>query len=326
MKNLTTTLKELSKKQKTFILGFLLILSLTNALNFALNLTPIKILDQKGEAYINSTLVKVGAAFVMTRAINSAISIFQESTVDISPAGIGVTIALGEFLDPINDFIEKTSYILFLSTISLSIQKVVLELGPTISVNFLLSIALIFFIMNVWFKEKIDYDFFAIGGKIVAIAILVRLLIPTVGLVNDTLYNTYFSAKLSESMNELEKTQEQVNEVEGFGNTPTEDQSLWTKIKGIKNAVNIDNIKNKLETIKNSTANIFDKLITIATIFIIQTIIIPLLTLWLMKIILIAILGKTTATSITDKVDSFANKVSKKGKVPYSLNPRMKTN
>jgi len=57
----------------------------------------------------NRSLVTYGAL----RVINGSVSVIQESHVEISPAGLGASIAAGQILDPLNDLVERASDIVF---------------------------------------------------------------------------------------------------------------------------------------------------------------------------------------------------------------------
>jgi hypothetical protein len=61
-------------------------------------------------------------AYVSARALNAVISVFKGSSVQAQPAGVGATIAIGEALDPLDDFIERFSWIMRISLTSLGIE------------------------------------------------------------------------------------------------------------------------------------------------------------------------------------------------------------
>ena len=45
------------------------------------------------------------------------------------PAGVGVTLSIGELLDPFNDMVERFSWVMLLTSVSLGIQKILLIFG-----------------------------------------------------------------------------------------------------------------------------------------------------------------------------------------------------
>ena len=55
--------------------------------------------DSKAVAYIDQSLQNAGAAFLLARGFNAVVSVFQESELQLEPAGVGVSLALGQALD-----------------------------------------------------------------------------------------------------------------------------------------------------------------------------------------------------------------------------------
>ncbi|MBW2512539.1 MAG: hypothetical protein JRE01_11000, partial [Deltaproteobacteria bacterium] len=79
--------------------------------------------DTRASAYIDQSLMNAGAAFLLARGFNAVVSVFQESELQLEPAGVGVSLALGQALDPINDLVERFSWVMLASLTSLGIQK-----------------------------------------------------------------------------------------------------------------------------------------------------------------------------------------------------------
>ena len=51
--------------------------------------------------------------------INATVSVIQQSSVQLEPAEIGLSLAVGQIVDPINDMVEKLLNVLVMSITSL---------------------------------------------------------------------------------------------------------------------------------------------------------------------------------------------------------------
>ena len=84
-------------------------------------------LDRQSTEYVDDAIVKSTVAFATARAMNAVVSTLQSTTVTMQLVG-GVSMTVGEVLDPINDLVEQYATLMKLSIASLVIQKVLLEI------------------------------------------------------------------------------------------------------------------------------------------------------------------------------------------------------
>ena len=95
-------------------------------------------------------------AYAAAKGINAVILVIQESELQVEPGGIAVTIAVGEVLDPVNDMIERFSWIMLVSLLSLGIQKALIVIAPWLIISVLLNISLIGMPPALWLKNSIS--------------------------------------------------------------------------------------------------------------------------------------------------------------------------
>ena len=292
---------------KTILLLFLMLLCYTNVLNQVLKYTPVALLDKAGEEYIDNTLVRAAASFTIVRSLNGAISMVQESSLAGSPGGVGINMAWGQLLDPLNDFIEKVSYVLFMSTLSLAIQKFVYEVSQVLGIKILLSCSILLLIIHLWSYEKTKGKLSELAAKLLLLALFIRFLMPVVGTVNNALYEKFMASKYEQVKDELEIGKQMLEDNDDYV-THGGSQGFWGKLR---NSVNIvSGVTNKINAIKRWAENSYEKLMNICMIFIVQTILVPLLTLMLMKYLLEMLIGKNRAAVLSRQIHEIGMMVS----------------
>ena len=79
--------------------------------------------DEVSQSYIDSAFKRALLAFAIARGLNGVISVAQGTEIAIQPAGVGVNFTPGEILDPINDLVERFSWIMMLATSSLEYKR-----------------------------------------------------------------------------------------------------------------------------------------------------------------------------------------------------------
>lgn len=112
----------------------------------------LPVLDEAADAYFKTAITKAGLSYATCRVINASVSIIEESSLHLQPAGVGVSLAVGQALDPIDDLTERVSDVLVTAVTSLGVQKIAYEIGislapPALAV-FLLTLSLLLWFGN----------------------------------------------------------------------------------------------------------------------------------------------------------------------------------
>jgi len=114
-------------------------------------------LNKQGELYIDRIFKQALATFAVARTLNGLISVAQGTTLAVEPAGIGADFAFGEILDPINDLIEQFSWIMLVSTTSLGIQKLLLEITGWWGMRVFLLGSVLLFVVCLWLPARFPW-------------------------------------------------------------------------------------------------------------------------------------------------------------------------
>lgn len=85
--------------------------------------------DARAVMAINSGLDRALVTFASARALSGIVAVVQESQLDIEPAGIGVTLAPGQVLEPLRELLDHFSDLMLLACVSFVIQKVLVAIG-----------------------------------------------------------------------------------------------------------------------------------------------------------------------------------------------------
>ncbi len=220
------------KKRKEIVLSVFLIL-----LVFILRVFPSQIpyIDRKGDEYFKTATKEAVAVYAVARLTNALVSVAKETEIEISPFGMGITVHIGQLLDPLDDATERLSAVLTTSMAVLGIMKISKEILQIYTFK-LISYLLIFFLPGLWIKKLKNFSRTVLN--IVIILLAVRLALPVCGVINDFLYKDYFKPNIDKSLSvfstvkEYEKNlypesfslpdnfQQELNQEEGFSLNP----------------------------------------------------------------------------------------------------------
>ena len=243
----------------------------------------LPVLDDAADNYFKEAITKAGVAYLTCRIINASVSVVKESTLELEPAGIGVSLAVGQVLDPLDDMTERLSDVIVTAITSLGVQ----ELAYEISVIFappILSVFIFVLAILIWFENKKIIRLKKIVMRIIFIIIIGRFCLPISSMANEIIQKDFFDEKISDANDklklntaELDKLAElSLPEVDGIKGTIENSASLL-KQKSIE-------FKNAIVVTVSNMGSIINNLLTLTFlyvgVFLIQVIILPLLIFW----------------------------------------------
>lgn len=248
-------------------------------------------IDKTATGYVDDALQRAGAAYALARTFNAVVSVFEESRMQLEPGGVGVSLALGEALDPVNDLVERFSWVMLASLTSLGIQKVLIEISPWISIQIILSLALVFLIAGLWLKGRFPHYCLRTGKTLVFVVILVRFAVPFTAYLNNQVYVSVLEKRHDDAIGTIETDMIKMKaSVPGEFAQPhpldaDRDDSLWFRVKEAMNLTleqgrQLVDIRAKLEQVKAIAKLMIDRIVDLIVVFVLNTIVLPLVFLW----------------------------------------------
>lgn len=257
-------------------------------------------IDSTADSYFKDSITKAGVSYGVCRVINATVSVIQESSLQLEPAGIGLSLAVGQIVDPINDMVERLSNVLVMSIASLGVQELAYEISITI-IPRILAILLLFLSLLIWFKNTRVLKLQKILMSVMVIAAIARFCLPISSLANEFLQKTFFEDKIIAANEKLTASTADIDQLEdvtvpkldGFFGTIGNSAS-YLKEKSV-------DFKNTIQVIMENKGVIVENLLRLTFlylgIFVIQVLILPLLMFWfLMRIVNSLFLGSTMTT------------------------------
>jgi hypothetical protein len=240
-------------------------------------------LDSAADTYFNNAITKAGLAYATCRVVNASVSIIKESSLQLEPAGVGISLAVGQAVDPIDDMTERLSDVLVTAITSLGVQKLAYEIGVSLAPR-VLSAFLVVVSILVWFENERLKSFQRIILRVAVIVLIARFCLPVSSLANAYLNQTFFADQIEAAGNELALGTTELDKLKDFslpridGMLQTiENSAVFIKRKSVE-------FKNALVEIVSNMGAIIENLIKLTFlyvgIFLIQVIFLPLLAFW----------------------------------------------
>lgn len=257
-------------------------------------LSSISIVDKISSHQLDRAFTRAVAVFAIARGLNGVISVVQGTEIYATPAGVGVNFAVGQIVDPMNDMVERFSWVMLMSSVSLGVQEIVLHLGQTPPVRLVFAMSALFLLLMLWVPRLWHAQSFNFIFKFLLVFFFLRFAVPMVVLANQGIYAYALEPKYLEAKAALELSSTQieklVSEAQASKVSQIETQERSLK-EGFFETLEVFNIKkhyqnlskkfqNQLHELKEKFDHAIAYILTLITIFIVESIVLPLLVLW----------------------------------------------
>ena len=243
------------------------------------------VLDAIGVAYTEAGFKRALITYGIVRALNGVISVAQGTEVAVEPVGVGMTFTPGQILDPVNDLIERFSWIVLASGTSLGVQRVLLDLVSWVWFSALVTIAIAGAVAVGLWPRLTNSSVREVLLKIAVVLIIVRFSVPVIAIVSEALYTQFLEPQYTESQRKLERTTaliKSINRDAKHQRSGSEEDSLLTSVKKVyESATGALDVEKHIEAFKRAAADISEYAIQLIVVFVMQTILFPLCFIWL---------------------------------------------
>ena len=201
----------------------------------------LKPLDATAEHQIEEGFKRAVASFAVARVLNGVISVAQGTEISIAPGGMGANLTPGQILDPVNDLVEQFSELMLIASVAFGIMKVLLNIGSYWIFSTILSVAAL-----AWLAFKLAGRLPPLLlTKFLLVLIFVRFSVPLVTVGRELIVSA--SQKIE---NRIEQVQQEL------------DPGAY------------------IDKLKTLTSQLVDHIINLIVVFVLQTVVIPLVLMW----------------------------------------------
>ena len=233
-------------------------------------------------AQVDAGLKRALVSFASARTLNAIVSVVQGTAFSMQPMGVGVTLTLGQVLDPLNDLIEQFSNLMLIASVAFGVQKALLLIGAHWAISAAVSgVALLWAILHVQHKAPTWLS------RVLLVLLLIRFAVPVASVGSDLVYQQFLSDEYQQQQDALDMTSREINKQTPPMAAPLpQDKSWWDRLKDRATEM-LPSANTDFEAIKKAAESIPERVMKLIVIFLMQTMIVPIFLLWaLYKVVL----------------------------------------
>ncbi len=247
------------------------------------------LIDDAGRRYASEAFSRALITFAVARTLNGVISVAQGTEVAIEPGGVGVNFSVGQVLDPINDLVERFSAVMLIAASSLGLQNILLRMTMWWGTTLALVLAVLFALAVLWWPKLDDSRLKPVALRVLLVTVFLRFAVPILVIGSNVVFDTFLAAEQAAASQALDATRSEIEQINEDVATPqseadadAEDQSVIDRLGSMLNSsLDAMNISDRLERLRDRVSNVSEHIINLIVIFLLQTIILPLVFLWL---------------------------------------------
>ena len=246
-------------------------------------------LDELARQQVDAGLQRALLTFGIAKGLDAAISVAQSAQFSVN-LGVGMALTVGEVLDPLNDLVEQFSSCILVAAVAFGVQKILLALGAYAGVKIVLSVlAGLGLFYSLKKRQPPGLLVYAFGFML-----LVRFALPLITLAGNALFEHFMLEQYQASQAAMSTAAADFNAVTaGQFAAPLsapavpKEQGFWETLKStVPSLPGAADLQDRVAGFKQQVAGVTEKivgvLVSLLVVFLLQTLVFPVLILWLL--------------------------------------------
>jgi len=237
--------------------------------------------DELAVAEVEASLARALSAYALARALDGVVSMAQGTELAFEPIGIGVTLAPGELLHPVQDLIEHFSGMMLLASTALGLQRVLLGITTWTPLVVALTVALL-----AWWaayatrRMRLERALRALALVLLAL----RFATPLAALASEAAYRVFLEPQFLEARLALETAHKNIGgAARAVTETPSTADRTWLERAQdlAARAGRAFEVRQRIEALERAASDAARRMVELMVLFLLQCVLFPLAFLWL---------------------------------------------
>ena len=240
------------------------------------------LLERDAEARLSAVLERALITAAIARGLNGVISVAQGTEIAVQPIGVGVTITAGQILDPLNDLVERFSWLSLVASASLGTQLLLTEIATEPVINATVSALAAVFLILLWWPGAST----AAGWlmRALALALMIRFLFTFVGLTVGWVDAWVLEQRQQSAMSELTLAKEDIDALNTAPELPdagTESSIRQRFNEFVDEGRQLLDLEAQIGALEERTESAIEHVLALTVLFVVQTLLVPIGAFWL---------------------------------------------
>jgi hypothetical protein len=240
------------------------------------------LLERNANARLTTVLERALITAAIARGLNGVISVAQGTEIAVQPIGVGVTITAGQILDPLNDLVERFSWLSLVASASLGTQLLLTEIATEPAINMGVSALAAAFLVLLWWPGANQ----AAGWMLraLALALMVRFLFTVVSLTVGWVDAWVLEQRQQSAIAELTLARDDIETMQSAPELPvsSSESSIRQRFNEFMDeSRQLLDLEAQINRLQERAESAIDHLLALTVLFLVQTLLVPIGAFWL---------------------------------------------
>jgi hypothetical protein len=223
-------------------------------------------------AIIDSGLTRSLLCFAGARTVNGLLSVVQGTQVALQPMGLGLTLSLGQILEPVNRLVEEFSAVMFIAAVSFGVMKTLVVVTAWWPVKLAVTACAVLWAVS-YGRNRAHRGF----ARLLCAMLLLRFAVPVAALGSEFAFQQFLAQDYAHAQASLEGTPAQMEAAAG----PEPGKTFIDKLHDGLSAP-FAAAKARYSALVSSAQSLVAHLVDLLVVFVLQTVVFPVAFLWLL--------------------------------------------
>jgi hypothetical protein len=216
------------------------------------------------------------ASFAMARGLAAAVSVVEGTEVTFQPLGVGVTLTPGHALRPLEEALEQFAQLMLAASIAFGAEMLLIKIGSHWVISALLSAAALSWAALVSLRGPVP----PLLLRLLLVLVVVRFAVPAATAGSAFVYEHWMQPQYDAATRELSAHSAAVQGDARAIEEPevTSDKGVLDKVKGM--TAKIADVREVPKRLKVRGEQMMRHFVDISVVFLLQTLVLPLLFIW----------------------------------------------
>lgn len=232
-------------------------------------------LDASATRQVEAGLKRALVSFASARALNAVISVVQGTEISVQPAGFGPTFTPGQALDPINDLVEQFATLMLFASVSFGVQLLLVKVGAWWGVSLLLTLAAATYAWHAWRPLPAGRWI----APALAVLLLARFAVPLSVAGSEAAFQLVLAERYRADQERIELSLSRLTTLSTPAIEPQPGEGLAERFRRwlAQGSDVAKDLPGRLDELRKLAAGMVEHVVMLIAVFVVQTVLLPLL-------------------------------------------------